>query len=77
MTLIAVVFPKLRTPKNLVRSMPKKSRFRGSYKKQQRKRAQTIFNFEGYLFNIFINHCEVNSLTKISISDIENLKTVS
>ena len=64
MNLRADVFPKLRTLKNLVRSMPKKSRFRGSYKKQQRKRAQTLFKFEGHLFNIFINHCEVNSLTK-------------
>ena len=37
MTLIAGVFPKLRTPKNMVRSMPKKSRFRGSVEKQHGK----------------------------------------
>ena len=30
MTLIADLLPKLRTPKIMVRSMPKKSRFRGS-----------------------------------------------
>ena len=64
MTLIADVFPKLRTPKNIVRSMPKKSLFRGSYKKQHGKHAQTLFKFEGDLFTIFINHWEVNCLTK-------------
>ena len=64
MTLIADVFLKLRTPKNMVRSMPKKSRFRGSYKKQHGKRAQTLFKFEGHLFTIFINHWEVNCVTK-------------
>ena len=37
-TLIAYVFPKLRTPKKMVRSMPKKSRFRTSLEKQHAKR---------------------------------------
>ena len=64
MNFIPDVFPKLRTPKNMVRSMPKKSRFRGSYKKQHGKHAQTLFKFEGDLFTIFINHWEVNCLTK-------------
>ena len=64
MTLIADVFPKLRTPKKMVRSMPKKSRLRGFYKKQHGKRAQTLFKFEGHLFTIFINHWEVNCLAK-------------
>ena len=64
MTLTADVFPKLRTPKNMVRSMPKKSGFRGSYKKQHGKRTQTLFKFEGDLFTIFINHWEANCLTK-------------
>ena len=64
MTLIADVFPKLRTPKNIGRSMPKKARFRGSYKKQHGKRAQTLFKIEGHFFTIFINHWAVNFLTK-------------
>ena len=64
MTLIAHIFPKLRTPKNMVRAMPKKSRLRGSYKKQNDKRAKTLFKFEGHLFTIFISHWEVNCLTK-------------
>ena len=37
MTLIANVFPKLRSPKNMVRSMPKKSRLRGSVVNQHGK----------------------------------------
>ena len=45
MTLIADVFPKLRTQKNLVRSMPKKSSFKGSFGKQHGKRAQTLLKF--------------------------------
>ena len=46
MTLIAEVFPKLRTQKNLVRSMSKKSSFKGSFGKQHGKRAQTLLTFE-------------------------------
>ena len=42
MTLIADVYPKLRVPKNMVRSMSKKSGLRGPFKKQHGKRAQTL-----------------------------------
>ena len=45
MSLIPDVFPNLRTPKNLVRSMSKKSRFKGSFGKQHDKRAQTLLKF--------------------------------
>ena len=45
MTLIAEVFPKLRTPKYMVTSMSKKSRFNGSFKKQDGKRVQTLLKF--------------------------------
>ena len=45
MTLIAEVFPKLGTPKNMITSMSKKSRFKGSFAKQHGKRAQTLFKF--------------------------------
>ena len=44
-TLIAEVFPKLRTPKNMVTSMSKKSRFKRSFGKQHGKRAQTLLKF--------------------------------
>ena len=54
MTLIADVFPKLRSPKNLVRSMSKKSRFKGSFRKQHGKRAQKLFKFAcQYLYHIY------------------------
>ena len=45
MTLIGEVFPNLQTPKNIVTSMPKKSRFKGSFQKQHGKRAQTLLKF--------------------------------
>ena len=45
MTLMADVFPKLRTPKNMIRSMPKKSRLRASVEKQHGKCAKTLFKF--------------------------------
>ena len=47
-TLIPDVFPKLWTPKNMVRSMRKKSCFRESVKKQHAKCPQTLFKFEGH-----------------------------
>ena len=46
-TLIPAVFPKLRTPKNMVRSMRKESCFRESVKRPHGKCAQTLFKFEG------------------------------
>ena len=49
MTLLADVFPKLGTPKNLVRSISKKSRFKGSFGKQHGKCAQTLLKCQGHL----------------------------
>ena len=49
MTLIADGFPKLRTQKNLVRSMPKRSVFKGSFEKQHGKCAQTLLKCQGQL----------------------------
>ena len=42
MTLIADLFPKLHTPKNVVRYMSKKSRFKGPFDRQHGKRVQTL-----------------------------------
>ena len=50
MTLIADVFPILPTQKNLVRSMPKKSRFKGFFKNQHGKCAKTLLKCQGQLF---------------------------
>ena len=46
MTVIADGFPKLRTPKDVVRSMSKKSNFRGNFEKQHSKRDQTLLKFK-------------------------------
>ena len=54
MTLIAEVFPKLRTPKNMVRSISKRSRFEGSFGKQHGKRAKTLLKFERqHIYHIY------------------------
>ena len=42
MTLIAYVFPQLRTPEDVVREMSKKSRLRGSLNREHSKRAETL-----------------------------------
>ena len=41
-TLMAYVFPKLRTRKHVIRKMSKKSRLRGPLDRQQGKRAETL-----------------------------------
>ena len=54
MTLIAEVFPKLQTPKNLVISMSKKFRLNWSFGKQHGKRTQTLLKFKWqYLYHIY------------------------
>ena len=47
MTFIADYFPKLRTPKKVVRYMSKKSRFiKGPFDRQHSKRVQTLLRSE-------------------------------
>ena len=46
MTLIADLFPKLRTPKSVVRYLSKKARFKGPFDKQHGKRVQTLSRSE-------------------------------
>ena len=46
MTLIADLFPKLRTPENVVRYMSKKSRSEGPFDRQHGKRVQTLLQSE-------------------------------
>ena len=46
MTLIADLFPKLRTPENVVRYRSKKSRFKGPFDRQHGKRVQTLLRSE-------------------------------
>ena len=46
MTFIADLFAKLRTPKNVVRYLSKKSRFKGLFDRQHGKRVQTLLRSE-------------------------------
>ena len=46
MTFIVQIFPILRTPKNVVRSMSKKSGFKGPFDRQHGKRVQTLLRSE-------------------------------
>ena len=46
MSFIADLFAKLRTPKNVVRYMYKKSRFKGPFDRQLGKRVQTLLRSE-------------------------------
>ena len=53
-TLIAHIFPKLRIPKNIVRSISKKFRFKGSFGKQHGKLSQTLLKFEQqHIYHIY------------------------
>ena len=46
MTFIADSFPTLRTPKNVVRYLSKKSHFKGPFDRQHGKRVQTLLRSE-------------------------------
>ena len=46
MTLIAYAFPKLPTTKNVLRQMPKSSRFREPLDKRHGKRAEALIQYE-------------------------------
>ena len=46
MTFIADLFAKLRTPKEVVRYLSKKSRFKGTFDRQHGKRVQTLLRSE-------------------------------
>ena len=53
MTFIADLFPKLRTPKNVVRYLSKKSRCKGPFDRQRGKRVQTLLQSESqHRYNI-------------------------
>ena len=68
MTLIAEVFPKLRSPKNKVRSMSIKSRFKGSFKKEHGKCAQTLFKFAWLkLYHIYSSLCRQLTFKKFML----------
>ena len=60
MSLVAYMLTKLRILKDLVRKMPRKSRFRRHYDQQHGKQSQTLLKSERQLFIIFIDQRERN-----------------
>ena len=60
MTLLANLFPKLRTPEKGVRYMSKKSRFKGPFDRQHGKRVQTLCDLKNGTVTIFSDHFEGN-----------------
>ena len=56
MTLIAYVFPKLRTPTDVVRKMSTKSRFKGLLDREMVDEPKHFFNLNDSPFTIFIDH---------------------
>ena len=60
MNLIAYVFPKLRTPNDVLRSMSKKSCLKGSLDWQHGKPAKALIQSQGdHLYHI-LNHAQKN-----------------
>ena len=57
MTLIADVFPKLWTPKSVVKQISKKYRFRGRFDKQHAKGDQTLLKSEPH--NLYHIYCSM------------------
>ena len=56
MTLIADVFPKLWTPKNVVRLLSKKYRLRGPFNKQHGKQAETLWESKQQpVYHLFVS----------------------
>ena len=56
MTLIADVFPKLWTPKNVVRLLSKKYRLRGPFNKQHGKQAETLWKSKQQpVYHLFVS----------------------
>ena len=60
MTLRADLFPKLRTPENVVRYMSKKSSFKGPFARQHVKRFKHCCDLENSTVTIFTDHLEGN-----------------
>ena len=65
MTLIAAIFPELRSPKNKVRSMSIRSSFKESFPKHHAEHAQTLSKFaRQHLYYIYWSPCRQFSYKK-------------
>ena len=63
-TLIAHVFLKLRTPKNVLKEVSKKDRFRGHFGDQHGEENKHCSNIDDTTFSIVVDHCEGNWVGK-------------
>ena len=76
MTLIANVFPKLRTSKNMVRFISKEYRFRVPLDKQHGKHANTVEMSTAARLSYLLITVIVIEFEKVALSYMENLRTV-
>ena len=77
MTLIAYLFPKLHTPKNVVRYMSKKSRFKGPFDRQHGKRVQTLLQSDPqHRYHIPVIILKVIESEKVCFSQMQSLISV-
>ena len=63
-TPIADVFLKLRTPKNVLKEVSKKYRFRGHFGDQHGEENKHCSNIDDTTFSIVVDHCEGNWVGK-------------
>ena len=75
MTLIADLFPKLRTPENVVRYISKKSSFKGPFARQHVKRVQTLFIWRTALLPYLLIIWKVIESEKVCFSQTQSLIT--
>ena len=71
------VFPKLRSPKNNVRSISIKSRFKGSFGKQHLERENIVEICMAESLPYLLIAVKAIDFQKVSVSDMQNIKTVS
>ena len=57
-------FPILPSPKNVLKKVSKKFRFREPFEKQHVRDTKYCRNLKHTIFTIFIDHCEGNSVGK-------------
>ena len=77
MRLIAEVFPKLQTPKSMVTSMFKKSRFKDPPASNMANRPNIVEICMAAPLPYLLITLKAIGLQKVSVSDIKNLKIVS
>ena len=63
-TLIADLFPKLRTPKNVLKQISKKSHLKGHFSERYVERKEALWKSERHYLSIVIDHCDPSWIRK-------------